>query len=297
VSADVSFTHRTFHGFFITDNANRHVGGTIEGDVLGSYETYTVTAPADSRLPDGGGYPITVYVATPTANALPAANRLVREEAFGEERDSHWDGFEYNVNARLRGGLTAAIGASTGRGVVNTCATIQKYATTLPINGPDPRECNEVEDWLTTVRGLASYTIPKVDVLISATVRSAPPLQVTATWQVNTAAVITPLLGHAPAGSTATTNIPLTDNEHRLYIGGRRTTVDMRFAKVIRINRMRADVGVDLNNALNTNYATAFNGTFLNGTDQVNVVRPSGFLTPTTIYNPRFVRFNFTLNF
>ena len=33
----------------------------------------------------------------------------------------------------------------------------------------------------------------------------------------------------------------------------------MRFAKILRFGRTRADIGVDLNNLLNTNYATGFN--------------------------------------
>jgi hypothetical protein len=289
VSADVSVTHRVFNGFFITDDINRHAGGTFDGSVLGSYETYTINAPSDPRLPDGGGYPITVYVATPAANAVAAKNYLVREEVFGNTRDSHWDGFELNLTARLRGGLTTSLGSSTGRGVVNTCDTVSKSGN------PDPRNCKNVEPFQSTVRGLVSYTIPKVDVRISATVRSAPPAAITATWQVPTSTVVTPLLGHAPAGSTATTNITLTDNDHRLWTDDRRTTVDMRFAKVLRFNGTRTDIGVDLNNLLNTNYATAFNGTYIYNTD--NTPRPSGFLTPTSIYNPRFVRLNFTVNF
>jgi len=290
VSVDASYTHRTFNGFFITDDLTHHAGGTFAGPVTG-YESYTVNVPTDARLPDGGGYPVTVFVATPAAGAVPANNYLVREETFGEPRDSHWDGFEYNGNARFRGGLTLSAGASTGRGVVNTCASVQKYGST------NPRDCNNVEDWLTTARGLVSYTVPKVDVLVSATVRSTPPLQQTVTWQVNTAQVITPILGHAPFGSTATTNITVTDSDHKLYMGGRRNTVDMRFAKVIRFTGRRADIGVDLNNAFNTNYPTAYNGTIINGTDLANTPRVNGFLAPTAIYNPRFVRFNFTLNF
>ena len=64
VSADVTYTHRSFHGFFVTDDLNRRAGG-----VASYYETYTLTAPQDSRLADGGGYPVTVYV--PTAAATP----------------------------------------------------------------------------------------------------------------------------------------------------------------------------------------------------------------------------------
>jgi hypothetical protein len=55
------------------------------------------------------------------------------------------------------------------------------------------------------------------------------------------------------------------------------------------------DVGVDLNNLLNTNYATGFNANYLYNTD--NTPRPSGWGTPTSIYTPRFVRLNFTVNF
>ena len=67
-------------------------------------------------------------------------------------------------------------------------------------------------------------------------------------------------------------------------------------AKVVRFGpTARVDVGVDLNNLLNTNYATQFNGTYVYNTD--NTPRPSGWGTPTGIYTPRFVRLNFTVNF
>ena len=60
VSADFSFTHRSFHGFLVTNDLNR--------DPATAYDTYTVTAPQDPRLPNGGGYPITIYTVKPTAN-------------------------------------------------------------------------------------------------------------------------------------------------------------------------------------------------------------------------------------
>jgi hypothetical protein len=300
VSFDASVTHRTFHGFFVTTDLSKHAGGVLSGSPAASYESYTLTAPTDSRLADGGGYPVTVYAPTAAANAVAAIPFLVRESDLGAERDSHWDGVELTVNARLRGGLTAQLGSSTGRGVVNTCETITRYAPTTATNtgsaGPDPRGCNNAEPWQSTIRGLASYTLPKIDVLVSATVRSQPQTAITATWQVPNA-VITSALGHLPPGATAagTTNLALTDNEHRVYADERRTQVDMRFAKVLRFNRTRTDIGVDLNNLLNTNYATGFNTTYVYGTD--NTPRPSGWATPTSLYTPRFVRLNLTFNF
>ena len=69
----------------------------------------------------------------------------------------------------------------------------------------------------------------------------------------------------------------------------------MRFAKVLRYHRTRTDIGVDLNNLLNTNYATGYQTTYVYGVD--NTPRPSGWGTPTSLYTARFVRLNFTVTF
>lgn len=293
VSADFAFTHRSFHGFFVTDDLTRRAGG-----VNSYYETYTLTAPQDPRLAGGGGYPVTVYVPTAAANAVAPDRFLMRESDLGAERKSVWDGFDVTVNARLRGGFTTQLGTTTGRAEVNTCEVDVLYNQVAgnTITGPNPRGCNNVEPWQTQVRGLASYTVPKVDVLVSAVVRSQPPVQLTANWLVPNS-VIAAALGHLPPGATATgnTSIVLADDEHKIYADERRTQIDMRFAKVLRFGRTRTDVGIDLNNLLNTNYATAYNGTYDYNRD--TSPRPSGWATPTGIYNPRFVRFNITVNF
>jgi hypothetical protein len=291
VSADLSYTHRTFHGFFVTDDLNRNAAT--------AYETYTLTAPNDPRLPNAG-QPITFYTVKAAANAT--AQTILRPETFyGPGRDSHWDGFDLTLNARLRQGLTLQIGASPGHAIVDTCATVGNYnnvGATGAEAGPDPRGCHNVDPWQTQVRGLASYTIPKIDVLISGTVRSQPPLQLTASWQVPNS-VIAASLGHLPVGATATGTttlqlLPLSDS-NKLYAGQRRTQIDMRFAKVLRFGRTRSDIGIDLYNLLNTNYATGFNTTYVYTTD--NTARPAGWGTPTGIFQPRFVRINYTLDF
>ena len=166
----------------------------------------------------------------------------------------------------------------------------------MKFDSPDLRGCHNVDPFQTTVRGLASYTVPKVDVLVSATVRSQPPLQLLANWNVpNT--VITSLLGHLPAGALATgnTTIAITDNEHRVYADQRRTQVDMRFAKILRFGRTRNDIGIDLGNLLNTNYATTFENTYQYSAG--NTLRGGTWNNPTAIYTARFVRINYTLNF
>ena len=63
----------------------------------------------------------------------------------------------------------------------------------------------------------------------------------------------------------------------------------MRFAKILRLGGRRLDVGVDLYNLFNANTGTSFNQNF--GTDG------STYLRPNAILNPRYVRFNATVNF
>ena len=65
--------------------------------------------------------------------------------------------------------------------------------------------------------------------------------------------------------------------------------VDMRFAKVLRFGRTRADIGIDAYNVFNTNTGTTFNANF--GADGATWLRP------TAIYTPRFLRFNVTFNY
>jgi hypothetical protein len=294
LSGEFSYTHRSFHGFFLTDDLNRSVNT--------GYETYTLTAPVDPRLPGGGGYPIKVYTVTAAAGATPAKTFQTLESNIGPTRDSHWDGFDFTLNSRLRSGLVASFGTSTGRAIVNTCGSAPLYnqvsvgLVTAEL-GPDSRGCNNVDPFQTTLRGLASYTIPKIDVLISATVRSQPGLQLTANWSAIPNSVIQQALGHLPFGATATgttTINNLIDNSQKIW-GDRRTQVDMRFAKVLRFGRTRSDIGIDLFNLLNANYPTAYNATYTYSLD--NTPRAAGWATPTSIYTPRFVRLNYTVDF
>ena len=300
VSAEFSYTRRSWNSFFVTDDLTRR------GDINSYYETYTLTAPLDPRLPDGGGYPITRYLPTPAALAVAPQPFLTTEENIGATRDSKWNGFDVTLNARLRNGLTTQLGTTTGRGTVFTCDVDVRYnqvtAATGAIAGPDPRGCDDVEPWQTTLRGLASYTIPKIDVLVSGVVRSQPAAllagtaNATAQWQVPNSVIIA-ALGHSHPSltPTGTTVVPLGHNDKRIYADTRRTQVDMRFAKIVRFGRTRTDIGVDINNLFNTNYATSYNTTYIYTTD--NVPRPGGWGTPTAIANPRFVRINFTVNY
>jgi len=193
---------------------------------------------------------------------------------------------DVTVNARLRGSLNLQAGTSSGRAVTDNCAT------TVLIDSPDPRNCRNVDPFQTTLRGSVTYTLPKVDILVSTTMRSQPGVALTANYLVpNT--VVQSILGRLPAGglATGTTTVNLLDNDHRLY-GPRRGQIDMRFAKILRFGNTRTNIGVDLGNILNSNQATAYQSQY--SFDQSN---GGSWNDPTTILQPRFARFSFTFNF
>ena len=279
VSLDVGYSHRWFKGVQITDNINR---------LPSQYVAYTVTAPTDPRLPGGGGYPITLYQVTNAAAAIAAQNYITFETDFGPERKNYYDGVDVTVNARLRQGLTLQVGSTTGRSLTDRCATQGL------IDSPDLRDCRNANPFQTTVRGLATYTLPKIDVLVSATIRSQPVQARSANMNVPNSQIIA-LLGFTPTGFTATgtQSIGIDDNDHRIWDDARRNQIDMRFAKIVRFGRTRSDIGVDVTNLTNANYATAWDNTY-----QLGQPSPGGtWNNPTAIYTPRFVRLTLTVGF
>jgi hypothetical protein len=285
MSVEVSYNRRWFLGNKVTDN-------TLRGPE--DYQQFTVTAPLDPRLPGGGGYPLSLFLVTQAGSDRGVKNYVTFETDFGPERKSYWDGVDVTLNARLRQGLTLQIGTQTGRSAEDTCETAKNIDGGGLIK--DLRSCRDVDPFQTTVRGLASYTVPWVDVLISATVRSQPPLERSATWAFPNS-LIQDSIGRLPPGTnaTSTTSVDLLDADHRLFADQRRTQIDMRFAKIFRFANRRVDFGVDLGNLLNTNYATTFENGYTFSTNNTALGGTWG--NPTAIYTPRFVRWNLTVDF
>ena len=122
--------------------------------------------------------------------------------------------------------------------------------------------CSAGEPWITTVRGLATYTIPKVDVLVSAIFRSQANVQPGGDVATNGASrsanfVMTAAQFLAATGrplrtgvTSETVNILMPGE---IY-GDRVNNLDMRFAKVLRFAGTRANVGVDFYNLTNAKH-------------------------------------------
>jgi hypothetical protein len=299
VSVEAAYNRRWWGNFFVTDNTL-----TTASD----YEVYSLPIPQNPNLPDGGQTAQFVAI-TQAANSRGAQNYMTSEKDYGDARTAYWHGVDFTGTARLAFGLTVQAGTSTGRAVRDNCDVTAALPELLGTARVD--SCDVTEKWSTSVRGLASYTVPKIDVLVSASMRSlevagggavaTSGLSLAANYVVpNTCTAtsaagcysIQQALGRLPANAlaTGTTTVNLL-NPGQLYALERTTLVDMRFAKILRFADRRLDVGVDLYNLFNSNVTTAYQQTY------EQVTNGAIWLRPTAIAAPRLARFHVTLNF
>ena len=285
VSVEVSYSRRWFGNFFLYDN-------TLIGP--NDFQLTTITAPANSALPGGGGTALT-YNLLKTGVPTTVRDKYTFASDYGDYK-VYWHGVDVTVNAHMRNGLVFEGGTSTGRGVTDYCAVaaqvpemLQTALTNSSLNlftnpWQPTTACRVEEKWLTQFRGLANYTIPKADVLVSAVVQLKPNAS-TGPTDTTVGSNGTSLAANYTFSSTQAVNLV---QPGTLY-GPRVNTVDLRVAKVVRLGATRSNVGFDLYNLFNANPGTAFLQNFAVG-------NPT-YLRPTTILRPRFVRFNVTVDF
>ena len=280
-SIEFGYARRWFKNFFVFDNINMSPS---------DFQLSTITAPRHSGLPDGGGYPMSYYFLRAGANTA-VQNRYTFASDYGDWTN-YWHGVDFTVNARLRQGLTLQIGSSTGRSVTDNCDVVAQVPELLnaALTNPSPftantyqpaDSCHKVESWQTQIRGFASYTIPRVDVLVSSIMRFQP----NASFG----------FGATPEGNStglsafyATPNGQVNLLQPGQVFLDRINQVDLRVGKLLRVGDKTANVAIDVLNLFNANTATAVQQNYGDG---------SLFLQPLTILNPRFVRFNVTFDF
>jgi hypothetical protein len=264
--------------------------GDVTDNVLTSASDYTrfnVIAPTDSRLPNGGSYTVAnIYNITAAGNALGQDNLQKAANDFGSY-SRYWDGFDVNLQARFRNGLTLQGGTGTGRLVFDQCEPREVVPEGL-VGGLTNPYCRQVEPLLTTVKALASYIIPRVDVNVSGTFSSRPgvPLQANVVYtnadMLNSARAT---LGRALVG-TPTGTITVNVLEPNTIFGDRIDQLDIRVGKILRFGRSRTSLNLDIVNALNSNDNLAYSAVF-------GPTWPA----PTTVLTARLFRLSAQLDF
>jgi len=283
VSVNVGYFRRWFGNFFATDNLS--VKAT-------DYSSFSVTAPADSRLPGGGANVISgLYDVAPTLFGQ-TNNYVTYSDKYGEQY-ARFHGLDINVNARTTNGIMIQAGVSTGRTSTNNCEVIAQVPESLfgatsflvanAASWLSSEWCDIEQPFLTQVRGAGAYTVPKIDVQVSATLQSKPGTQLAANFNVPSAlAALT--LGRPLSGNAANTTVNVVQ-PGELY-GDRINQLDIRVAKILRFGRTRTQVGVDVYNVTNSSAIQTYNQTY--GTR---------YLTPTLVLPARFAKVSAQFDF
>src|SRR5262249_19409350 len=252
VSIEVGYFRRWLNNFTITDNLL-----TTAAD----YTQYTMTAPSDPRLPGGGGYKVSGLNNVVQSKFGQTSNLITLADDIGNQYQKY-NGLLFNVSARFGRGVQFQGGINTGKTVQDNCAVraqvpeLTTAAGVSPAVNPGNPYCHADPGFITKATALGSYTLPKVDVLVSGTFRSDQGGVLGATWNAPAALVAT-ALGWPVSGSPATVAIALVKPGD--VWGDRVNALDLRFAKILRFGRVRYNVGVDIINATNSDAVLTYN--------------------------------------
>jgi hypothetical protein len=270
MSIEVSYHRRSFAGFTIQDNLL-----TAPSD----FTPFSVTAPADPRLPGGGGYTISGMYDVVPARFGQIDNLTADSTKYGDWSQV-FNGVDFTLTVR-QGGLTFQGGTSTGQTLTDACDAVQSLpewggnigaglqttpfrASTIGSNATNPVSpyCRVAVGYLTQGRGLISYMVPKIDVQVSSVYQSKPGNPLGAYYSMPNA-LVAPSLGRNLAGNAPNVTINLIE-PGTLY-GDRINQIDFRAAKILRFGRYRTTVSMDLFNVLNANPVLTYNQTFVPG--------------------------------
>jgi hypothetical protein len=281
-SATLAYSRRWFSGFTVADNLS------LERSDL---TPFSVTAPADARLPGGGGYLVSGLYDVIPGKAGQVSNLIADSSKYGLW-NQYFSGLDATLDLRAAG-FTFVGGTSTGQTVVDNCrvrAQLPELSTTsvgsspfgpglaTAIVTPISPYCHVAFGIQTQFRGLVSYELRGIGAQVSATLQNKPGTMLAANYAAPNAAVAASL-GRDLSGNASNVTVNLLAPGTRY--GARINQVDLRVAKSLRHGRSRTMVALDIYNALNSSAGLTYNNAFA-----PDVAWPR----PNTILTPRFFR-------
>ncbi len=270
ISMDVSYFRTSFGNFVVTDD--RAISAA-------DFDTFSITAPSDPRLPGGGGYVIPgLYNLKPSAFGRPASGLVTFAENYGSQSDV-WNGMDLTINARPANGLSFQGGMSTGRRTTDNCEVLAALPELNPLGAPN---CHVQEAFATQVKFMTMYMIPRIGVQMSATIQSLPGSAILANY-VATNAIVAPSLGRSLSGGVANVTVPLI--EPGTMQGQRVNQLDVRFGKAVTVGRLRATPSIDVYNVFNSSPVLTVSPAF------------ATWQRPQSILNARFVKLVLQVDF
>jgi hypothetical protein len=263
-----------------------------------AWTEYCVPAPLDARLPNGGGYQLCgVY---DLRSEFVGLNDFVgtRADDYGKQLE-HYTALDVNVNARLQG-LILQGGMYAGKTMTDSCEIVKNAPSSIgtsvgsrglrPNLNPNGTWCHSETPYLTQFKASGAYTLPWQEIQISGTYQNLPGPEIFARG-VYTRAQVMPFLGRRSRGSTV--SVPLIE-PGSLHSDDRFQQVDWRFAKAVRIGRVRIQGQFDIYNAFNAAEVVGLSPDYgaTTGADM-----GSAFLEPVSVLYPRLIKLGMQLSF
>jgi hypothetical protein len=256
----------------------------------GDFNSYCVTAPADPRLPGGGGNQICgLFDVTP--NKFGAiANVVSRDDKSIEV----YNGFDVVLDVRLPKGFNVNGGVNVGRTETNSCNTVLSNPQMVSFLGPAsgtaaPRTtayCDVVPPWTADTQLKVSGTIPlPYQFYAGVTYQNLPGIPWYAVNVFRNADIFPSLGRNLAAGANGTVSVdlipPQTQFEDRIQ------QLDFRFAKMFRRSGKRFEPEFDIYNALNASPVLSVNNNY----------NSAGWRAPTQILAGRLLKFGLRVTF
>ena len=145
--------------------------------------------------------------------------------------------------------------------------------------------CHQESPFLTQVKFLGSYSVPRIDVQVSGSFQSIPGPLLSANT-VLTNALVQPLIGRPLSGATTmTVNMAPPGSA----FGERLNQLDVRFAKILKFGGLKTSVNLDLYNMSNSSTVLAELPTYTLATSTWRV--------PSTILTARFAKISLQIDF
>ena len=216
------------------------------------FDTFCITAPSDPRLPNGGGYQVCGLTDLKPARFGIASDPVVTfAKNYGNQTQT-FNGFDASTDVRLPQGILVQGGVSFGKTALDVCEVVDKLPEMLSSAGTViPRgQCHTETPFLSQVKMLASYTIPRIGIRTSGSFQSiaGPPL---AANLVVPNATVAQSLGRNLSGGAQ--NITVNIIQPGTMYGDRLDQFDLRLSKLLGAARRRVSVNLDVYNVLNSN--------------------------------------------
>jgi hypothetical protein len=283
VSANFGYYRRVQGNFDVLDN---------EALSPADFTQFSVTVPNDSRLTNAGQTIGGLF----DPNAIVAPRNVMKSASEFGNQFQHWNGFDLNVEARLRNGFILQGGGGVGKTMTDSCQIVDAVPESLTVPGAgfpagiqapvsnagggvltSKAFCHQETPFQAGYKGLASYLLPWYGIRVAGTFQSLPGPQILATNIYN----------NGNRATTTTLARPFTNGQANVNViqpgtqwGDRLNQIDIRLTKVLNIGKGKLDLDVDFYNAFNSDAVIAELGTF-----------GPVWRLPLTVIQPRFVKF------